>query len=131
MDSYDQIEERILRRMPKEIGLAALVLSIPAALLFGLKAGAFFLMGGAAAAVGFLWLTQVVSRLFLRPDKTSIRKAVLIYALRLVLICALMLAIISISPKSIPAFGAGFSVLVIITFAEGVAALARMKKWKA
>jgi len=130
MNKETSIEEKILTRIPGEIIVAAFILAIPAGLIFDLVAAAVFFSGGLAAAAGFAWLRQAVTRLFLRPDKARLKRAVLVYLIRLLLISALMFIIILVSPKSILAFVAGFSVLVIVTLAEGIGAFITMRKWK-
>jgi hypothetical protein len=57
--------------------------------------------------------------------------AILLYVLRLVLICAAFFIIILLFPRKILAFGAGFSTIVLVFLAEGVGALLRLKTWKA
>lgn len=53
-------EEKILRRIPLEILAVTALLTIPAALLFGLMTAGFFFAGGAMSAVSFLWLKQAL-----------------------------------------------------------------------
>jgi hypothetical protein len=130
MDNVDPIEERILRRVPWEIVLVSFVLAIPAALVFDMLTAVFFFVGGAASAAGFAWLREAVGRLFLQPGKTGVKKAILIYALRLLLICAIFAVIIYISPRGVLAFVAGFSMLVAVALVEGIAALIKMRTWK-
>jgi hypothetical protein len=131
MTSFDPLEERILRRIPGEILALAAVLAVAVAFLFGLPTGLLFLGGGALAALGFLWLTQSLTRFLLRGKAGALRAAVLLYVLRLVLICGVFFIIILLFPKEILAFGAGFSVLILVMLAEGLRALLRVKTWKA
>ena len=127
----DPLEEKILRRVPVEVLLVSAVLAPAAGLLFGLEAGVVFLAGGALAALGFLWLKSALTRFLLRDKRGVLRSAVLLYVLRLVLICGAFLIIILLFPRQILAFGAGFSVIIPVFLAEGVRALGRMKTWKA
>lgn len=131
MDNVDPIEERILRRMPWEIILVSFVLAIPAVFIFNILTAGFFFAGGVASAAGFAWLREAVNRLFLRPDKAGVKKAILIYALRLLLICIIFVVIIYISPRGVLAFVAGFSMLVAVALVEGIAAIIKMRPWKA
>ncbi len=131
MDENDHIEERILRRMPWEIILAAFVLAVPAALIFDPKTAAFFFAGGIVSAAGFAWLRDAVNRIFLQPGQAGVKKGLVLYVLRLLLICLIFLTIIFISPRSILAFGAGFTTMVAVALAEGIAALVKMRRWKA
>ncbi len=127
----DALEERILRRIPVEILILAAVLTVPVALIFGLEAGGVFFAGAALAALGFLWLKQSLTRLLVHGRAGALRSGILLYALRLLLICGAFFLIILLFPKRILAFGAGFSTIVLVFLAEGVGALRRMKTWKA
>jgi uncharacterized membrane protein YesL len=124
-------DERILRRIPLEILALSAVLGLAAALLFSALAGLLFFAGGGLAAMGFLWLKRSLTRLLAKDKEGALRSAILLYALRLGLICAVFLIIILIFPGKILAFGAGFSTIVPVFLAEGVGALLRMKTWKA
>jgi hypothetical protein len=130
LEKPDALEERILRRIPVEILAASAVLALPAVLLFDLPTGLVFLAGGAFAALGFVWLKQSLTRFLAREKKGALRSGIILYALRLVLICAVFLLIILLYPRKILAFGAGFSVLVLVSLVEGVRALLLMRTWK-
>jgi hypothetical protein len=130
LEKPDALEERILRRIPVEILAASAVLALPAVLLFDLPTGLVFLAGGAFAALGFVWLKQSLTRFLAREKKGALRSGIILYALRLVLICAVFLLIILLYPKKILAFGAGFSMLVLVSLVEGVRALLLLRTWK-
>lgn len=123
-------DERFLRRIPYEIAGLAALLAVPAGLVFDLGTGLFLLAGGLFSALGFLWLKQSLTRLLAKGEKGARRSGVLIYALRLVLICAVFSLIILFYPKKILAFVAGFSTVVPVTLMEAVRALLGAKKWK-
>ncbi len=123
-------QERILRRIPGEIVLAALVLAVPVTLLFGLRPALVFVAGGALSALGFSWLKQSMTRFLSKTGKSALRTGLLMYLLRLLLICAVFLIIILLFPREILAFGAGFSVLIPVFLVEGSRALYRMRTWK-
>jgi len=127
MGSY---ENRFLRRMPFEIAGLAAFLAVPAALLFDAATGAFFCAGGLFSALGFLWLKQSLTRFLSKGQRGARRSGILLYALRLVLICAVFCLIILFYPKKILAFVAGFSAVVPVALIEAVRGLLRMKKWK-
>jgi hypothetical protein len=128
---FDDQEERILRRIPGEIlGLSA-VLALAAWLLFDPRTALLFFSGGALAAVGFLWLKQSLNRFLLKDRAGALRSAILLYVLRLVLICGVFFIIMLLFPRKILAFGAGFSTVIPVFLAEAVGALLRMKTWKA
>ena len=123
-------EELLLRRIPFEIvGLAAL-LAVPAALLFDPATGLFVFAGGLFSALGFLWLKQSLTRLLSRGVQGARRSGVFLYALRLVLICAVFFLIILVYPKKIIAFVAGFSAVVPVSLFEGIRGLLLMRTWK-
>jgi hypothetical protein len=129
-DKPDALEERILRRIPVEILAASAVLALAAMLLFDLPTGLVFLAGGAFAALGFAWLKQSLTRFLDREKKGALRSGIILYGLRLVLICAVFLLIILLYPRKILAFGAGFSMLVLVSLVEGVRALLLLRTWK-
>ncbi|MEN6561706.1 MAG: ATP synthase subunit I [Acidobacteriota bacterium] len=123
-------EDRLLRRIPFEIAGLAAVLAVPAALLFDAATGIFFFAGGLFSALGFLWLKQSLTRLLAKGERGARRSGILLYALRLVLICAVFFLIILFYPKKLLAFVAGFSAVVPVTLIEAVRGLLRVKTWK-
>ncbi|HSA95445.1 MAG TPA: ATP synthase subunit I [Acidobacteriota bacterium] len=124
-------EERILRRVPFEIIVISALLAVGAALLFDLPTGLVFFAGGALAALTFAWLRQSVTRLLAGGRKGALRSGIALYAIRLALICAAFFLIILVYPKKILAFGAGFSVVVLVSLVEGIRALLLLRTWKA
>jgi hypothetical protein len=131
MSQVEIQDERILHRIPLEILTLSAVLALAVALFFGPLAGLLFFAGGALAALGFLWLKRSLTRLLVRDKAGALRSAILLYVLRLGLICGVFFIIILLFPGKILAFGAGFSTIVPVFLAEGVGALLRMKTWKA
>jgi ATP synthase I chain len=129
--AFDPQEERILRRIPAEVLLGAAVLALPLVFFFDLATALIFFAGGGTAALGFVWLKQSLTRALLRGKAGALKSGILLYALRLVLICGAFFFIILLFPKKILAFGAGFSVIVLVFLVEGARALLRMKTWKA
>jgi len=123
-------EETFLRRIPFEIAIVSTLLAVPAILLFDPPTGLFFFAGGLFSALGFLWLKQSLTRLLSRGVQGGRRSGVLLYALRLVLICAVFFLIILVYPKKILAFVAGFSTVVPVSLAVAVRGLLQLKKWK-
>ncbi len=128
---FDPLEERILRRIPGEVLALSAVLALAAWPLFDALTAVLFFAGGAVAAAGFFWLKRSLTRFLDRGRAGALRSAVLLYALRLALICGVFLTIILLFPRKILAFGAGFSAIVPVFLAEAVGALLRMKTWKA
>jgi hypothetical protein len=126
----DLIEEKILRRVPLEILALSLIIGLAAALLKDIPTGIFILAGGAFSALSFLWLRQSFTRILSLDRKKAIRSGILFYALRFLLILAAFMIIISFLPQKLIAFVIGFSTIVLVTLAEAVIALSRMKQWK-
>jgi hypothetical protein len=126
----DALEERILRRVPVEIVALAAVLAFAAALLFDPLTGLFFFAGGAFSALGFIWLKTSLTRFLSREKAGALRAGIVLYALRLVLICAVFFLIILLYPKKILAFVAGFSTVILVSLVEGIRGLLHMKTWK-
>jgi len=124
-------EEPFLRRIPYEIAGLSALLAVPAAFLFDAATGLFVLAGGVFSALGFAWLKQSLTRLLARGVRGARRSGALIYALRLVLICAVFFLIILLYPKKILAFVAGFSTVVPVALAEAVRGLLQLRQWKA
>ncbi len=147
-------EEKILRRIPAEILVLSFVIALVSLFLLTPLTALFILAGGAFSALSFIWLKQAVSRLFLLKSgetgdilikkgdrhlkeeepvpflKKTLRSALALYGIRLVLILAIFFIIIFFFPKNIIAFVAGFSTMVPVFLAEAVVGLSRMKQWK-
>ena len=126
----DPLEELILRRIPLEIVVVAAALALGSGLLLDPLTGLFVFAGGLFSALGFTWLKQSLTRLLSREKKGALRSGILLYGLRLVLICAVFFLIILVYPKKILAFVAGFSTVVPVTLAVAVRGLLQLKKWK-
>ena len=124
-------EEIVLRRLPLEIVGVSLVVAAGSLLFFRPLTALFIVAGGLFSAASFIWLRQTVGR-FIGPDRrTAVRKGIVFYVLRLVLIIAVFSIIILLFSRMILAFAAGFSSLVPAILAEAVVALSQMKRWKA
>lgn len=124
-------EDRLLRRMPAEIAFVAAVLALAAAVLFDPATGLFLFAGGLLSALGFVWLRQSLTRFLTKGARGARRSGVLLYALRLVLICGVFALIILVYPKKVLAFGAGFSAIIPVALAEAVRGLLQLRQWKA
>lgn len=129
-EKTDALEERILRRIPVEIVALAAVLALAAALIFDPLTSLFVFAGGVFSALGFAWLKQSLTRFLSREKKGALRSGIVLYVIRLVLICAVFFLIILVYPKKILAFVAGFSSVVPVALAEGVRGLLLMRTWK-
>lgn len=124
------LEERILRRIPAETLFIAFVMALAAVVLFDAGTALFVLLGGAVAALGFLGMKASLGRVLLREKAGALKSGLLLYLLRLALICLIFSFIILLFPGRVLAFGAGFSALVPVFLVEGWRALLRMKQWK-
>ncbi len=129
-EKTDPLEERVLRRVPVEIVVLAAVLALAAALVFDPLTGLFVLAGGVLSALGFAWLKRALTRLLSRERKGALRSGIALYALRLVLICAVFFLIILVYPKKILAFVAGFSSVIPVALAEGIRGFLLLRTWK-
>jgi hypothetical protein len=129
-EKTDPLEERILRRIPVEIVILAAVLAVATAFVFDPLTGLFVFAGGALSALGFAWLKRSLTRILSRERKGALRSGMALYALRLVLICAVFFLIILLYPKRIIAFVAGFSSVIPVALAEGVRGLLLLRTWK-
>jgi hypothetical protein len=123
-------EEKILRRIPREIIFLSTILTLVVFLLFGGAASLFFFLGGIFSAVSFLWLKQSLSRFLLQEKRKAIKLTISLYALRILLILAVFFIIIYFFSDKIIAFAAGFSVIIPVFLLEAVAAFLQMRKWK-
>jgi hypothetical protein len=124
------IEEKIMKRIPREIVAVAAVLGILGAAVFDALTGLFVLAGGALAALGFAWLKRSLERVLLRGKPQALRAGILLYAARLGLIIALFFLIILFYPRKLLAFAVGFSTMIPVFLGEVAIALARTKQWK-
>ena len=123
-------EERVLRRIPLEVSIIALVLAIIALLFFTPLTAVFILAGGVFSALSFVWLKKALLR-FLGPDRRrAVRSGLAFYLLRLLLLLAVFSFIIFLFPRMILAFVAGFSSLILAILAEAAVAVSQMKQWK-
>ena len=62
------VEEKILKRIPKEILGLSLLMAIAATFLINIGTGLFVLIGGVLSALNFIWLNQTLSRVLLREN---------------------------------------------------------------
>jgi hypothetical protein len=123
-------DERILRRIPREILACAAVFAV-AALIFNPLASLMVLVGGAVSALAFGTLKTSIARVLSRDRRGALRSGILLYLLRFGLICLAFSLIILLFPRHVLAFAAGFSAVLPVFLVEGIAAYARVKSWKA
>ncbi|HZX10830.1 MAG TPA: ATP synthase subunit I [Acidobacteriota bacterium] len=131
MNSKDKnFEEKILRRIPKEILVVSLILAIGTVFVFDLITAVLLFIGGAIAAISFIWLKKSITRLLSLGKKKAVKSAVLFYGLRLILIIAVIFIIILFFQNKVLAFAAGFSTIIVVFLIEGVIAVSKMMRWK-
>lgn len=128
--SVDPLEERILARIPREVLGCAAILAVGAFFLFDLPTGLFVLAGGAASAAGFMGMKNGLSRLLLKPKNKALRSGLGLFGLRLVLLLLIFSIIILTYPRKLPAFVAGFSMVIPVFLMEAVRAISRTRAWK-
>lgn len=123
-------DEKILRRIPLEIIIAAAVASVFVFALFDAVSAALLFAGGILSAVSFIWLKQSLTRFLIRDKRKALKAAFLLYGLRLLLIIVVFFIIIFFFSEKIFAFIAGFSVIVPVLLFEAFAAYSKLKRWK-
>jgi len=131
MNSNNQnIEEKILKRIPNEIIMISSVLSIGTIVLFDLLTAALLLLGAVTAVLSFIWLKNSITKFLYFEKKKAVKSTVLFYGLRLILIIGVIFIIILFFHKKILAFVAGFSTIIAVFLFEGLAAASKIMKWK-
>jgi len=123
-------EERVLRRIPLEVAVIALILAVVALLFFNPLTAVFIIAGGVFSALSFVWLKKALLRFLGTDRRKAVRSGLVFYLLRLLLLLAVFSIIILLFPRMILAFVAGFSSLVLAILAEAVMAISQMKQWK-
>jgi len=129
MNNQD-IEEKIFKRIPKEILILSLVLSVGAFIIFDLLSSVLLLFGGVTAVLSFIWLKSSITKLLAQGKKKAVKSAALLYGFRLVLIIAIIFIIIFFFQNKVLAFAAGFSTIIVVLLIEGAAAALKIMKWK-
>ena len=124
------LEEKILKRIPREIIGLAFFLAIAASFLFDIWTGLFVLAGGAVSAVNFIWLHHALAKALLREKRQALKSSAAVFGLRLLLILAIFFIIIFFFSKKIIAFAAGFSSIVVVLLFEALIVMSRLKTWK-
>lgn len=123
-------ETTVLKRIPVEILACALLIGLAALAWADLWAGLFAFLGGAVAAAGFLGLERSLRHILDREKKGALRRGLLFYGLRILLILLAFSLIILFYPKRALAFAAGFSAILAVVLFEAVRALILLRQWK-
>ena len=126
----DDTEEKILRRIPIETLICTFVAAIAGLFLFDYLIALLILAGGLFSMLNFFWLKQTISKAITPGKKKSLRTAVPLYIVRILLILAIFFIIIIFFSKKILAFVVGFSMIIPVFLIEAAGALAKLKQWK-
>ncbi len=129
-EALDDLEERILRRIPREVLGTSVLMGLGAAVLFGLLPALFVLAGGLVSAAGFFWMKKGLARILQKKKRKALGVGLAFLGLRLVLILLIFFTIIWAYSKGLLAFAAGFSAVIPVFLMEAVGALSRARQWK-
>jgi len=126
----DNTEEKILNRVPLEILICTVIAAIAGFFLFDYLIALLVLAGGLFSMLNFFWLKQTISKAITIDTKKSLRSAVPLYIVRILLILAIFFIIIIFFSTKILAFAVGFSMILPVFLIEAAGALAKLKQWK-
>ncbi len=130
VESADTPEEKILHRVPLETLLCSIIAAALGFVLFDTLIALLVLAGGLFSMLNFYWLKQTISKIISPDKKKSIRSAIPLYIVRILLILAIFFIIILSFSQRIYAFMTGFSTMILVFLIEAIAALSSMKTWK-
>lgn len=130
INTMQQEDEKILRRIPRKILILSFVLALATLLLFDPLTGLFVFAGGLLSALGFIWLKQSLYKLLFLGKKQALKSALALYSMRLILILGIFFIIIFFFSEKIIAFAVGFSTIILVFLIEAMKAFSKMKKWK-
>jgi len=122
-------EQKILKRIPLEIGLLSLLVAVFSLFVYDWTIGILIFAGGILAAINFIWLKQALTGYLTSGKKKALRSAFIVYALRLLLILAIFFIIILFFSTKVIAFAVGFSTLILVFLVEAIIGLSKLKTW--
>jgi hypothetical protein len=122
--------ESSLRRIPIETFALGFLTGLGAGWLLDPLSGIIIFAGSGLAALSFISLKSFIDRYLYKNKTVLLRRAIILYSLRLLLICMIFLTIIFFFKGKIIAFVAGFSLLLVSILVEAVRNLANIKPWK-
>jgi len=128
--SPDQFEKS-LKRVPIETLVIGCLASLLVLIFFDPVSAVLVAGGAVLAAVGFISLKSFVDRYLGGKRTVLVKRAIVLFSLRLLLICLVFLAIIFIFRDKVIAFVAGFSSMVVAVLIEAIRNLVNIKQWKA
>ncbi|MFC2161475.1 ATP synthase subunit I [Acidobacteriota bacterium] len=126
----DNAEEKILRRVPLETLICTVIAAIAGLFLFNYLIAILVFAGGLFAMLNFYWLKQTISNTLTADKEKSVRKALPLYIVRIMLILAIFFIIIIFFSTKILAFVVGFSMIIPVFLIEAAGELAKLKQWK-
>ena len=126
----DNTEEKILHRVPLETLLCSIIAAAFGFVLFDTLIALLVLAGGLFSMLNFYWLKQTISKAISPGKKKSIRSAIPLYIVRILLILAIFFIIIIFFSTKILAFVVGFSMIIPVFLIEAFRELAKLKQWK-
>lgn len=126
----DNTEEKILRRVPLETLICTIIAAAAGFILFDYLIALLVLAGGLFSMLNFYWLKQTISKAIAPNKKKSLRSAVPLYIVRILLILAIFFIIIIFFSIKILAFVVGFSMIIPVFLIEAFRELAKLKQWK-
>ena len=119
-----------VRRVPVQTVVLGVLAGLITGIIADLLSGVLVLGGAILSSLGFIALKSFVNK-YLPSDKARVLpRAIILYLLRLVLICLVFLIIIFYFKNKVLAFAAGFSLVLVSVAIEAVRNLAGVKKWK-
>ncbi|MGB9835406.1 MAG: hypothetical protein ACPLRX_01545 [Candidatus Saccharicenans sp.] len=122
--------EKSIRRIPAETSILGLAVGLLVGSVYEPLSGLLVLAGALVAGGSFLGLKGTVDRWLTQPKSKFIKKALVLYLVRLGLICLIFLTIILLFKKKVIAFAAGFSLIVVSIMIEALISLVSMRQWK-
>ncbi len=129
-EMVDNTEEKILKRVPLETLILTVVAAAAGFFLFDYLIALLVFAGGLFSMLNFYWLKQTISNTLTADKKKSVRKAIPLYILRILLILAIFFIIIIFFSTKILAFVVGFSMIIPVFLIEAVRELSKLKQWK-
>ncbi|MDD8020655.1 MAG: hypothetical protein PHU81_05670 [Acidobacteriota bacterium] len=119
--------EKSLKRVPVETMIIGFLASLFVMIWLEVASALLVLAGATLGALGFISLKSFVDRYLSQKKAVFIKRCILLYGLRLLLICLVFLAIIFIFKGKVIAFVAGFSSIVVAILIEAIRNLVKIR----
>ncbi len=129
-DQPNDLETKILRRLPWEILIIAALMASILTIVFDLLSGLLCLVGGIISCLSFLWLKKSILLNLPSPRGRRLGQLIGFQILRLGLIALIFLTIIYFFSTRALAFMAGLAALILAMAGEMIFSL-RNRGWKA